>query len=224
MIRIPPSLRAGVRSGGFTLIEVLLATVLLAAGMALTFASLRAAGGTVQRGETLAYRNEDMRAVQGFLRRRISAARSLPFHTNEETGVQERFAGDAQTMRFVADTPDYLSRGGPHLHTISMDRDGGRVRLLVTLEMVQAGEVVRASEPPQPEVLADDLEAVQFRYRALTPEGRPGEWLETWQDPSMLPLQVQILIRDANGRQWPPMIAALALAGDVSMMQGDTAL
>src|SRR5690606_33473967 len=54
------------RTRGFTLIEILLATALLAAGLALAFATLRAAGATADRGEALAQRNEHMRAVLGF--------------------------------------------------------------------------------------------------------------------------------------------------------------
>ena len=55
-------------SAGFTLIEVLLATTLLAAGLALGFATVRAAGATAERGEAMAARNERMRAVSEFLR------------------------------------------------------------------------------------------------------------------------------------------------------------
>ena len=46
------------RVGGFTLLEVLLATSLLAAGMALAFATLRVAAATTERGEALVERNE----------------------------------------------------------------------------------------------------------------------------------------------------------------------
>ena len=40
-----------IRARGFTLIEVLVATLLLAAGLALGFATVRASGAAVQRGE-----------------------------------------------------------------------------------------------------------------------------------------------------------------------------
>ena len=46
------------RTAGFTLIEVLAATVLLAAGLALGFATLRAATATAERGEAMAARTE----------------------------------------------------------------------------------------------------------------------------------------------------------------------
>src|SRR5690606_6560339 len=58
-----PLMRGPRRAGGFTLIEVLLATVLLAAGLALAFATLTAANGTALRGERLANKSERMRAV-----------------------------------------------------------------------------------------------------------------------------------------------------------------
>lgn len=64
---------------GFTLIEVLLATVLLATGLALAFATLRASTATVERGEALAQRSERMRAVEGFLRRRLASAQPIGF-------------------------------------------------------------------------------------------------------------------------------------------------
>ena len=106
------------RSRGFTLIEVLLATTLLAAGLALAFATLRAATTVANRGEALAQRSEHMRAVEGFLRHRLAAAQPIAFALDQDSGLASRFTGDETHMRFVADLPDYLGRGGPHLHDI----------------------------------------------------------------------------------------------------------
>jgi prepilin-type N-terminal cleavage/methylation domain-containing protein len=46
------------RQRGFTLIEILLATTVLAAGLALGFATLRAATATANRAEAMAERSE----------------------------------------------------------------------------------------------------------------------------------------------------------------------
>lgn len=205
---------------GFTLIEVLLATVLLAAGLALAFASLRAATGTTQRGEAMAQRSERMRAVEGFLRRRIGGARPIAFGARPDSGVQVRFLGDAQRLRFVADLPDYLGRGGPYLHDLVVEDAGDGVRLMLELTMVHNGALLPERPPRPPEMLAEGLGAVRFRYRAMTEENRPGDWQETWEDPERLPLQVQVLLRDADGRDWPPMVVALPLANSYSAMSG----
>lgn len=212
------SLASGAR--GFTLIEVLLATVLLAAGLALAFASLRAASGTTQRGEELARRSERVRAVEGFLRRRISAARPLAFGNDADSGVQQRFLGDEISMRFVADLPDYLGRGGPYLHTLRIEDDGQGVRIDVALDMVQAGSVVSERAERPPETLVDGLADVRFRYRALGADNTLGEWQPGWDDPERMPLQVQVLLRDRDGRDWPPLVIALPLASSYAVMAG----
>src|SRR5690606_39686803 len=114
---------AAKRMRGFTLVEILLATALLAAGLGLAFATLRAAGATAERGEALAQRNERMRAVLGFLRARIASARPVAFDIDADSGLARRFSGDEREIAFVADLPDYLGRGGPHLHRLQIERD-----------------------------------------------------------------------------------------------------
>jgi general secretion pathway protein J len=212
------------KARGFTLIEVLLATALLAAGLAIAFATLRAATATVQRGEALSQRNERMRAVSGFLRSRLSAARPVPFAMDESGGVAYRFRGDAARVEFVADLPDYLGRGGPYQHRLEVERDaGGQLRLVVSFRMVQGGAVVgneRAARDFAPEVLADGLGAVGIRYRGLRPDGTADDWQPEWHEADAMPLQVELRLRDADGRAWPPVLVALPLAGRYAMKAG----
>lgn len=201
------------RSRGFTLIEVLLATVLLVAGLALAFSTLGAATRTATRGEAMAERSERMRTIENFLRTRLTAMRPVGFGLDQSRGVTMRFAGEPERMRFVADLPDYLGRGGPYLHelVIEDDRNGG-VRLTLGLAMVLAGEVVEEQPPRPPEVLADGLREVRFRYRTLDEDGRMGDWQDRWEAHEQLPLQVQILLVDRDGRVWPPLVVAPPLA------------
>ncbi len=84
-------------------------------------------------------------------------------------------------MRFVADLPDYLGRGGPYLHDFTVREEAGRVRVELALTMVQAGLTVEEGVPVRPEVLADGLRAATFRYRALDGEGGVGEWQDAWE-------------------------------------------
>lgn len=204
--------RAGsaARAAGFTLMEVLLATTLLAAALALAFGILRAAAATVERGEALSQRNERIRAVSTFLRQRIGGAQGIVFALDEQSGRQQRFAGDARSMRFVADLPDYLGRGGPHLHELEVRDAGAGKTLDVAFHLVQAGKALPAARPPEP--LADALAGAEFAYRALDANGYPGAWEPDWKTPEALPLQVRVRIRDARGA-WPDMIVALPLAG-----------
>ncbi|MCJ0825657.1 prepilin-type N-terminal cleavage/methylation domain-containing protein [Luteimonas sp. 50] len=207
---------------GFTLIEVLLATALLAAGLALAFATLRAATATANRGEAIAARSERMRAVEGFLRARLVATRPVAFAIEADSGLAQRFVGEPGRMRFVADLPDYLGHGGPYLHEFAVERDGGdTLRLTVALSVVQGGEVVQEREPRAPELLAEGLRAVRFRYRAMDADNRLGQWQEQWRTPEALPLQVEIDLQDADGRDWPPLVVALPLAGSYAAAPGN---
>jgi general secretion pathway protein J len=202
------------RAHGFTLVEILLATVLLAAALALAFATLRASTATVQRGEALAQRSEHMRAVDGFLRARLAGARFQGFELDSASGLPLRFAGDESRMRFVADLPDYLGHGGPYVHELFSEQDGDGVRLMLGLRVQQPLDRTMAldpGEPRPPEVLAEGLQSVRFRYRALDADGRPGEWLAQWPTPERLPLQVEVAIRDGRGEDWPTLRVALPM-------------
>lgn len=199
------------RQRGFTLIEVLLATVLLAAGLALAFASLRAATGTTQRGDAIARHSEQMRAVEGFLRRRIGGARPIAFGSEPDTGMQLRFSGDEQQMQFVADLPDYLGRGGPFLHELTVEDGGDGQALMVGFTMVQMGLPVEERDPRPPEALVSGMQDIRFRYRGFDDQGALGEWQDRWENHETLPLQVEVVLRDGDGRYWPAMVVALPL-------------
>lgn len=207
--RLPRSARA---ASGFTLIEILIATILLAAAMTLGFATLRAASAAATRGEITAQRNERMRAVEGFLRRRIASALPIAFDVNESTGSPLRFLGEPDRIRFVADLPAYLGRGGPHLHDISVVDDGEGVRLQADFAVVLANEVNAERDPRPPELLAGGLREVKISYRALDAQNRIGDWEEVWSQGDRMPLQVKIEIVDGRGDRWPPLVVSLPQA------------
>ncbi len=201
------------RVAGFTLLEILVATTLLAAALALAFATLRASSAAVARGEALAQRSERMRAVEGFLRRRVASSLAVAFDMNDQTGTPMRFVGEGDRIRFVADLPNYLGRGGPYLHDVRVvDGSRGGVKLQVGFSMVMTNEVIEERDARPPETLADGLREVRFRYRSLTPESRIGEWEDRWQYADRLPLQVAIDIVDDRGDAWPRIVVALPQA------------
>ncbi|MFZ5637449.1 MAG: prepilin-type N-terminal cleavage/methylation domain-containing protein [Pseudomonadota bacterium] len=202
------------RAAGFTLMEILVATALLAAAMALAFATLRAASAAATRGEQKAQRNERMRAVEGFLRRRIASALPVAYEVDPRSGIPARFLGESDRMRFVADLPPYLGRGGPHLHEIGVVDDGaGGLRLEVEFAVVLANQIVEERDPRPPERLVDGLREVKISYRALDAQNRIGEWQDRWQQVDRMPMQVRIEIVDARGERWPPVVVSLPQAG-----------
>lgn len=197
------------RAVGFTLIELLLSTMLLAAALALAFSTLRAASAAAQRGEITAQHNERMRSVEGFLRRRIASALPIAFDVDTRTGTPLRFVGDEDRIRFVADLPPYLGRGGPHLHEVSVAEGDNGLRLQVAFSVVLSNTVYAEKGERPPELLADGLRSVRIRYRALDAQNRLSEWMDRWEQHDRMPLQVSFEIVDGRGVRWPQMIVAL---------------
>ncbi|MFT4247768.1 MAG: type II secretion system protein J [Pseudomonas sp.] len=202
------------RAAGFTLLEVLLATALLAGGLALAFATLRSVGAVSQRGEAIARQNERIRAVEGFLRQRLASALPVMMERDRQSGQPVLFVGEPQQMRFVADVPDYLGRGGPYRHELVVDGRAPSLRLQLALVMVQAGQVIEET-PVAPERLADALQEIRFSYRGIDPQsGKFGDWQQRWEWSDRLPALVRIDIRSARGA-WPSLLVALPQAGSV---------
>lgn len=201
-------------SRGFTLIEVLLATALLAGGLALAFTTVRSAMAISQRGEAIAVANERMRAVQDLLRRQLTQALRSPIERPDPTHEPLHFVGEPQRMRFVSDVPGYLGRGGPYVHALEVVNGTEGVRLQLGLVMVQAGEQLPERPPRAPEVLVDGLKRVELQYRGIDPgTGQLGDWAAAWDDTRRLPVLVSIRVEPLQGTPWPELVVALDNGG-----------
>lgn len=201
---------------GFTLIEVLVATALLAAGMALAFASLRTAGGSVARGERMAGHSEQSRTAQRFVRRQLAQALPQVFEYDSRSAMRTVFRGDERQVMFVANMPGYVGPGGPHLQTLEIvpDDDRGRegYRLQFRYELVLDGRAIGAVDDRPPVVLVDGIASGGFGYRGFQGDGEIGPWREDWPLEATLPRLVRLELEFIDpGRYWPPLATPLRL-------------
>jgi general secretion pathway protein J len=204
------------RAHGFSLIEVLLATALLAAGLALAFGALVNATRATERAEAMAQRQERMRAVQGFLRRQLDGALNLPFEFNEGTGESKVFEADERLLRFVAPMPGYLSRGGPYLQTFRLVPGGDGLRLEFEHQLLTPDGPIEAER--EPEVLLEGIAEGEFALRTLDEQGQLGGWLPRWQRPELIPHLVRLDLRMRDpAATWPRLVAAPRLGGGLAI-------
>lgn len=203
-------------AAGFTLLEVLLATGLLALALALAFGAIRAAVGSVRSGEALIERTDEVRIAQEFLRRQFSHAMPLAFEQLEDNGERKLFEADAEAVRFVAPMPGYLSRGGPHVQWLSLERGRDGYSLLFDHAQLNGydPDEPKPAESRPPVVLLEGLADARFEYRALDENGDLGDWSDVWDDPQQMPLMVRLLVEfeDDDARTWPTLEVPLRLS------------
>lgn len=210
-------------SRGFTLLEVLLATSLLALALTLAYGAIRAAVGSVRSGEGLIDRTEQVRIVQEFLRRQLSHAMPLAFEDMEDDGERKLFEADGESVRFVAPMPGYLSRGGPHVQWLAIERGRNGERLLFDHAQLNGydPEDPKSDDARPPVVLLDGLDRARFEFRSMDPAtGELDDWTDEWEDPQQMPVMVRLLLefdRD-DQRNWPQLEIPLKLASGGSVV------
>lgn len=203
------------RVRGFSLVEVLLACTLLAAGIALGFAALRGATRATETASQLADRGERLRAVQGFLRRQVEAAMPLPMVPRKGVDPPRVFEADGMHLRLVAPMPGYLSRGGPYVQQFTLVRGTEGLRLEFQHQLLTPDGPIDPERPA--EVLLDGIDEARFEMRELDEEGRPGPWQATWDANDRLPALVRLTVRMRDRRdRFPRLVAAPRLAHELS--------
>jgi general secretion pathway protein J len=222
-LRATPRSRSGLRHRldrgatgirGFTLIEIILATLLLSLGLTIAFASLHSTNASVQRSEAAAARNEHLRAVQSLLYRVLQSAQPVVLARDDTTQQVTWLEGKKDSVRFVAPMPGYMSRGGPYVITLQLvpSGTGSGTRLQFAFAMLVDEKPLENDGKLPPEDLLDGIADAHFEYRGLGQDGKIGEWQTEWSRPSQLPLQIRVALRFSDPtRPWPPFATALPL-------------
>jgi general secretion pathway protein J len=194
-------------SGGFTLIEVIVAVSLLAFGLALVFGTLRGASKATERADAVAQRDERLRAVQGLLRRQISAALPIAFEFDADSGTATFLRASDSKLEFVATMPGYLSRGGPYLQTLELVSGSDGMRLMFQHQLLTSDGPLDPER--EPVLLLDGIAEGGFAMRKLDGQARPEAWQPKWDASTQLPplIRLQLRFKDPN-RHWPEFVAA----------------
>jgi general secretion pathway protein J len=208
------------RVRGFTLIEVMLATLLLGLLLAGTYGAIRTTVKAMQSGESAVDTINRIRVAQEFIRRQISRGMPLGFDRDDGTGVNFVFEGKRDFMRFVAPMPGYLSKGGPYVQTLELVNVRGGKELVFTHAMLNGFDLRQLREADlEPVMLVDRIRSGRFEYRGFDEEGKLGDWQDEWEDPSLTPVMVRVRLDMAEGSQavFPEMEIPLVL--DVGSMR-----
>jgi general secretion pathway protein J len=202
------------------LLEVLLAVTLLALLLAGAYGGIQTSIRAMRAGEHVIERVDRVRTVQEFLRHQLSRIMPLPYE--QATNGNFVFEGDRALMRFVAPMPGYLSHGGPYVQTLALTSGDGGMRLVFSGAMLNGYDAkLEKTAERDPVVLLDHIRDGAFAYRALDDQGQLTPWSNSWDDPNLTPLmiQIQLVMQDGERVDWPTLAVALMLDSGATRVQ-----
>jgi general secretion pathway protein J len=208
------------RTGGFTLIEMLVAVTLMALiGIAVTD-GLRLARRSLQTAARVDRDSWEIVAAQRFLRRALESTEPGGSAESESgSGIQ----GEGSRLTFRAAGPLSVNEGIPSVFDIQVvpeARDVDQQDLVVRWQ-AQTADTDLASDVANPgEVLVTGVQSVRWQYfpASLPSNGitEASTWLDEWHARSDLPalIRLEVTFKPGSRRIWPPLIVRLRLTHD----------
>jgi general secretion pathway protein J len=195
-------------AAGFTLLELIVALVLLALMAAVMFGSLSMAARTWDGGEAKVGEVSAMRHAQEFLREQLAA--EFPLRVRKAVELPLMFAGERDEIRYAAALPPRVIEGGVYFFRLAVIRTGDKSQLV--LERL-IPDPAAASEPEfrdaERSVLADGIAELKIAYFGRDADATDVDapsWRDRWDDRQRLPLLVRIEVKPEKGAAWPALV------------------
>ena len=196
------------RSAGFTLVELLIALVLMAGMASILFGSLSLAARSWDGGEAKVLQVSDMRSAQTYLRAQIAA--QYPQRLWKAAELPLLFAGARDEMRYAAALPARVAEGGVYYFRLAVVRSGEKSQLVQERAIP---DLTAAQEPEfrdaERSVLAEDIAELAIGYFGRDANASGADeptWRDRWDDQQRLPLLVRIDVKPAKGAAWPTLV------------------
>ena len=202
------------RMAGFTLLELLVALMLLGLISTLALGGVRLGARTWETVSQRAGENGRMQMVRAFLAREL--AQAVPVYV-PDGGRKRRLAydGDRESLVFVAPLAPHFGLGGFQRLELSVDDDedpaAGKRLILKRRRYHRADGLDAPAEEEDDEIhlLLDGVEEVRFAYRESARDGAVT-WSDAWRDRDSLPalMRLRVTFTDSRRAAWPDLLVA----------------
>ena len=197
--------------GGFTLVEVIIVTVLVSLIMLGLLSALGTLGTTASRLEARTERSDEAWLVGDLLRFSLSRSVSRLKQTLPDGKKSVFFHGAPQEVVWLGVMPARHGAGGLYHFRLAPATDFPPRLVLQYAPFISQDEVPDIAGADS-HILVGPLEGLRIAYQARPKEqGQEGEWVESWEDTEQLPVRVRLDIT-AENRVWPPLFVSIAAA------------
>ena len=181
------------RHRGFTLLELLVALMLLALMSSLLYGTLSLSANSWDRGEAKAQQASDMRLTEEFLRQTLTSQHPLRMHKLAEQPLY--FQGGRDTLAFAGVMPGRAG-GGMYYFKLAVTAADGKskltlARLIPDYAAISLPEFSGADQS----VLAEGIGELRMSYFGRDTDANVAStptWRDQWDDPQRLPLIIRI--------------------------------
>ena len=192
---------------GFTLLEILIATALLALLTGLVFWGVRfgAQSWTTVNARTAA--TADSASVGDLFRRTIRQAYPA-FLAADLSDRRVAFEGDSETLALSAPLPDAIEPGVMAWQRFFLAEEHGQRSLYFAWRLDLPAADGRNGLPENRAKLAESIRSIRFAYFGAINPGDPPQWFDRWSGQASPPELVRIRIESADPRGpiWPDII------------------
>ena len=193
------------RNKGFTLLEVVIAMVVLSLIMVILFSGLHTANKYWQIGEIRTEKNEEIRLASRFIRRQISQAVPLIWIDKKERKLL--FSGEQDELRFTAHLPAHRGGGGLYFLTMHTIKSDSKNQLGLHYSLIQADSSPlesNISDETKYVDLINNIESVSFSYFGSEDKNKDPQWYDKWPSEKVMPRMVRISLSTTNPEKvWP---------------------
>jgi len=198
------------KQNGFTLLELLIALVIVSLVMAAAFGGVRVGSRSWEAGHKRADAVEEMQAFAEFLRRQVG--QTVPVLWENEAGNRLAYEGGQYQVRFVAPAPFDSGRVGLLTYTLMIDRGTENSRLRISYDPYDPGaDEFRLSPGDAGITLATTFKSPSLDYYGAINSDGPDSWHREWPAtaesyPKLLRIEFGTDDGDAT---WPALVLPL---------------
>jgi len=209
------------RAGGFTLIEMVVALVLLGTMMVLLYDGLTFALRSWDAGDANGRRTADRRIGENFLRREV--AEVFPMRWKDPTQLRYAFEGHKDAMHFVSSRPAGAGQGGLSLVSIDVEEDPkvrGRHDLMMRRVLADPDAAdFGALDSATPSVLVEDVQSVELSYFGAENDFADPQWTDEWKYPSRMPVMIRLVVKGSGGVPMPDIVIRVMVSEEAGCLE-----